>query len=365
MKFTYKFFIGIAIYLLFNNSSVNAQGCVAIRGNGSFQTMDHPMLDSTITSEKSWYLTASYRYFKSYKHFRGTVEQKERQVLGNEVINHQSTIDLGLTRNFDRFWSLTVGVPYLINIRSSLYEHGGKERHTSKSNGLGDMRIVGNKWLFDSRKTHKGNIQIGLGVKLPTGDYNATSKFYNVTPEIRPVDQSIQLGDGGVGIIAEVNGFLNFTKSFSGYSNLYYMANPRNTNGTRTYRETLRATLANEANSSVPDQFLARLGGNYTLSGSMSALTLSAGARIEGIPVYDLIGKSDAFRRPGYVLSVEPSLNYSLKKVNFFANVPIAVKRDRTQSQTDRENSRIQGTFVNGDAAFADYSINFGVAFKL
>ncbi|MDB5061715.1 MAG: hypothetical protein JWP67_1558, partial [Mucilaginibacter sp.] len=53
MKFIYKFFIGIAIYLLFNVNNVNAQGCVAIRSNGSFFTMEHPMLDSTI-SNKSW-----------------------------------------------------------------------------------------------------------------------------------------------------------------------------------------------------------------------------------------------------------------------------------------------------------------------
>jgi hypothetical protein len=85
--------------------------------------------------------------------------------------------------------------------------------------------------------------------------------FYNVTPEERPVDQSIQLGDGGVGIIAEANGYLNFSSGFSGLYNLYYMSNPRNTNGTRTYREVLSASLANEAISSVPDQYLARLRG--------------------------------------------------------------------------------------------------------
>ena len=365
MKFTYKLFIGIAVYILFNNANVQAQGCVAIRGNGSFQTMDHPMLDTSIASDKSWYFTASYRYFKSFRHFKGTEEQKQRQVLGNEVINHQNTIDLGITRNFNQFWSVTVGLPYLINTRSSLYEHGGTERHNSYSHGIGDMRVVANKWLFDSHKVHKGNIQVGLGVKLPTGNYNAQSTFYNVTPAVRPVDQSIQLGDGGVGIIAEVNGFLNFGGGFSGYTNLYYMANPRDTNSTRTYRETLRATLANEAYTSVPDQYLARLGVNYTFQGRMSALTVSAGARLEGIPVYDLIGKSDAFRRPGYIISAEPSLSYSLKKVNFFANVPIALKRNRTQSVTDKENSAASGTYVIGDAAFADYSINFGFSFKL
>ncbi|GGH05025.1 hypothetical protein [Mucilaginibacter phyllosphaerae] len=365
MNFFYKFLTGIAVYILFFNTYVNAQGCVAIRGNGSFLTMEHPMLDTTVASESSWYFTSSYRYFKSFRHFKGTEEQKQRQTLHNEVVNFQNTIDLALTRNFNKYWSVTVGIPYLINTRSSLYEHGGAERNRSYSHGFGDARIVGNRWLFDSHTAKRGNIQIGLGVKLPTGNYNYMSEFKNVTPSERPVDQSIQLGDGGVGIIAEINGFMNFGSRFGGYTNLYYMANPRNTNGTRTYRETLRATLANESIMSVPDQFLARLGVNYTLSGAFRALTVSAGGRIEGIPVRDLIGKSDAFRRPGYVLSVEPSLNYSFKRFNLFANVPIAVKRDRTQSVTDKENSVKSGTYVIGDAAFADYSLNFGVSFKL
>lgn len=364
MKFTLKFIAAIAVSILFYTTDVKAQGCVAIRGNGSFAVMEHPMLDSSVLSDKSWEFTTSYRYFKSFRHFKGSDEQKQRQVLGNEVINHQSTIDLNLTRNFDQFWSLSVGIPYLINTRSSLYEHGGKERHSSASHGIGDMRIVANRWLFDSHKTHKGNIQLGLGVKLPTGNDNYNSYFYNVTPNERPVDQSIQLGDGGVGIIAEANGYLNFSKRFSGYTNLYYMANPRNTNGTRTYRETLSATLANEAITSVPDQYLARLGINYMFGGRFSALTVSAGARLEGVAVRDLIGKSDAFRRPGYVLSVEPSLNYSLKRFNIFASVPIALKRNRLQSVTDKENTITTGKYVIGDAAFADYSINIGASFK-
>ncbi|RFZ94173.1 hypothetical protein D0C36_01040 [Mucilaginibacter conchicola] len=366
MKLIYKVLSGIIIYVLFANTKVNAQGCVAISGKGAFTVMEHPMLDSTAApgQESSWVFTSSYRYFHSYKHFKGTEEQKQRQTLHNEVVNFQNTIDLSLTRNFNRFWSVTVGLPYLINIRSSLYEHGGKERHRSYSNGIGDARVVAYRWLFDPRKVHSGNLQVGLGIKLPTGDYNYRSYFYNVTPSKRPVDQSIQLGDGGVGIIAEANGFLSLGGRFSGYTNLYYMSNPRNTNGTRTYRETLSAALANESIMSVPDQYLARVGVNYTFGGSLSALTASVGGRIEGIPPRDLIGKSDAFRRPGYIISGEPSLNYSFKKVNVFASVPIALKRNRQQSVTDQENSARTGTYVIGDAAFADYSINLGISFK-
>jgi hypothetical protein len=364
MKLFLKLLTVISIYLLFNNTTANAQGCVAIRGNGSFLTMEHPMLDTTAESEGSWYFTTSYRYFKSFRHFKGNTEQKERLKLGNEVINYQNTIDLALTRNFNKYWSVTVGIPYLINTRSSLYEHGLTERHNSYSNGFGDMRIVGNRWLFNSHTATKGNVQVGLGVKLPTGNYKTMGYFYNVTPNERPVDQSIQLGDGGVGIIAEVNGFLNVSRSFSLYTNLYYMANPRNTNGTRTYLELLSPTLAESDIMSVPDQYLARLGMNYSF-GSSKAFTASLGARLEGVPAYDFIGKSEKWRRPGYVFSIEPSVNYSFKRMNIFANVPVALVRKRIQSYNDKQNSIKTGTVIYGDAAFADYSINFGVSFKL
>jgi hypothetical protein len=115
---------------------------------------------------------------------------------------------------------------------------------------------------------------------------------------------------------------------------------------------------------SVPDQYLARLGANYSF-GSKKEFTVSAGGRLEGVPAYDLIGKSEKWRRPGYVVSGEPSLNYSLKKMNFFASVPIAIVRKRIQSYNDKQNSIKTGTVIYGDAAFADYAINFGASFKL
>jgi hypothetical protein len=47
-----------------------------------------------------------------------------------------------------------------------------------------------------------------------------------------------------------------------------------------------------------------------------------------------------------------------------FASVPFAVVRNRTQSVTDKENSITTGTHVQGDAAFADYTINVGISTK-
>ena len=365
-------FIGISALIIISvaQNKLNAQGCVAIRGNASTCMLAHP----ESSNKSGWQLSTSARYFKSFRHFSGTQENKDRLVQGTEVINHSATLDLALTRIFNDRWSVTVDAPVISNARSSLYEHGlvngvyiKKERHSTHSFGLGDVRFAVYRWMFDPAKHGKGNIQLGLGIKLPTGDDNYQDYWYNVGPngtkELRTVDQSIQLGDGGTGFTVEANTFYNLTHNFSVYGNFYYLVNPREQNGVRTYRETLSPALANEAIMSVPDQYMARGGFNYMFN-HVRGLSLAAGARIEGIPVHDLVGGSEDFRRPGYVVSIEPSVNYAFKKVSLFASVPFAIIRNRTQSVTDKENSVKSGKFVRGDAAFANYTVNVGAAFR-
>ena len=355
------------IAILLFKSNAHAQGCVAIKGNGSSCMMVHPENEN----KAGWSFSTSGRYFKSFRHYSGTEENKQRLIEHSEVINHTTIVDLALTRIVNDRWSFMIDVPIINNGRSSLYEHGlvngsyvKKERHSTHSFGVGDIRVAAYRWMIDPMKHAKGNIQLGLGIKLPTGDYDYKDYWYNVGPngtkELRTVDQSIQLGDGGTGLTVEMNTYLNFNHQFGVYGNFYYLINPREQNGTRTYRETLTPALANEAIMSVPDQYMARAGVSYMSKG----LSLAAGARLEGIPVHDLVGGSGDFRRPGYIISAEPSINYSIKKVSLFASIPVALVRNRTQSVTDKENSITRGTFVRGDAAFADYSINAGISFR-
>lgn len=361
-----KILLSAAVWFAFWGQAY-AQGCVAIRSTGMMScAMEHPEEEA---SARGWQINAAHRYFKSFRHFKGDEEQLERLEQNTEVINWQHSLDLTLLRHFNNRWSLSMGIPVLANRRSSLYEHGRSERHDSGSAGIGDARVVGYRWLLDPQKATKINLQLGLGVKLPTGNYNYKDTFYNVGPDggaqERPVDQSIQLGDGGVGAITELNGYYTLASHWSAYGNAYYLFNPRGQNGTRTFRETLSPLRANEAIMSVPDQYMLRLGVSHSLSGKLKGLVASVGARMEGVPVEDAIGSSKGFRRPGYVQSVEPGLSYQVGKVNFFAAVPVAFKRDRLQSVTDKEVTAQTGTYTHGDAAFSDYAVNIGCSIKL
>lgn len=118
---------------------------------------------------EGWQFNTSYRYYKSFRHYRGKEEQVERVENGSDVRNYSNFLDMSLIRNFNNRWSLSVNLPFQSVRRTSLYEHDGKTRHETSAVGLGDVRFSVNAWLF--KPSEKGNIQIGLGIKLPTGDY--------------------------------------------------------------------------------------------------------------------------------------------------------------------------------------------------
>jgi len=361
----------VVIVVLSLKQQTTAQGCVAIRSNGGTCTMmashnDHQM------SASNWTFSINNRYFKSYKHFVGTDEQKQRVQNGTEVINHVFSTEFGLTRQFNDRWSFGFFAPIISNARSSLYEHTDPVkkvpvgRFSTHSFGVGDVRMAGYYWLFDPAKAAKANVQMGLGIKLPTGDYRYQDYFYknDSVKVLGPVDQSIQLGDGGTGITLELNSFYNLSKPLSLYFNGFYLSNPREQNGVSTARGGVASasSIANGSDvMSVPDQYMFRIGANYVVN----QFVFSGGMRMECVPAKDLIGGSNGFRRPGYVISAEPVVAYKTGKTQLYLSVPVAVQRNRTQSVPDKIRTEMTGAYTKGDAAFADYTINFGVAFSL
>lgn len=377
-KFLVLFFTSLTF-----KANLNAQGCVAIRTVGGLNTMEHSMMhgimngmlhDSTAQKmvEPKWDLNMSGRYFKSYKHFNGTDEQTQRVTEQTDVRNFSRTMDISLVRKLNEKCSIGFDLPLIYNERSSLYEHlgstMGNPRFSTFSQGIGDIRITAYKWLIAPKPGAKGNLLAGIGLKLPTGNYQAEDIFHYklgtaILTRKGPVDQSIQPGDGGWGLTLELNGFRQINNAFSIYSNAYYLINPKGNNGVSTARGGIASASAIKYTSdvmSVPDQYLLRAGTNFTTN----ALTLSLGARYECIPASDLIGDNTGFRRPGNVLALEPGANYNYKKFNFYLYAPVAIRRERPQSYPDILKTNDTQVFSRGDAAFADYSISLGFGYR-
>lgn len=350
-------YIILLLFVLAINTNVTAQGCVAIKGISG--TCGRP------TDAKGWELNLNTRYFRSYKHFVGKEEHKERIEESSNVINHAFELDITATRVLNSRWSLAMTLPIMSFGRSSLYEHDRLNRYSTHAFGIGDARLSVNRWMINPLKSHKGNIQLGLGIKLPTGNYDYQDYFYKKADSsvLGPVDQSIQPGDGGTGLTIELNGFFNISHKVGLYGNSFYLINPREVNGTSTARGSIPSATAKKYNTdvmSVPDLFMFRTGVSYMTK----SITLAGGIRMEGLPAKDLIGGSRGFRRPGYIISAEPSITFTHKKTVFNLAVPVALSRNRTQNDADKRRTKDTGVHQQGDAAFSDYFITAGATFR-
>ena len=349
--------ISLVLLIPFN---LQAQGCVAIRG---FSSCSGSPGNSFALMKNDIQLAANYRYFRSFRHFRGDHEEKNRLADGTEVINRSSLLDFSINYGLsDRIYA-SLTLPFVTHFRSSMYEHGGNppnglgERHSTQSSGLSDVRLSAGYWLRDPARNLKSNYGLALGVKLPTGRYDYTDAFYNQGSDRNEtinsvVDQSIQPGDGGTGITLEMQSYQVIADHVMLSTNLYYMSNPQTTNGV--------LTRSGNEEFSCPDQFAVRAGLNYFTNRIATFL----GGRIEGVPSSDLIGSSAGYRRPGYVVSVEPGVSYALDRLVLSLNVPIALYRNRTQSYADKVRTAETGVYRHGDAAFANYLVNFNINYR-
>jgi len=183
--------------------------------------------------------------------------------------------------------------------------------------------------LLDPARHPKGNINIGVGVKAPTGDERAVDNFHQFdgTVILRPVDIAAQPGDGGWGFLLQMQGYQEIIENLYGYISGFYLFNPRDVNGTE--RPSPAVSLVN----TVPDQYLGRIGLSYAIWPS-KGLSISLGGRVDGIPVNDAIGDSNGFRRAGYSVYVDPGVNWIFGKNILSLNVPVAVARNIQKTAT-------------------------------
>lgn len=336
---------------------VAAQGCVAVK-------MDVPVLGAQdqFKEDERWQLSVGYRWFRSDRHFVGRDEQEDRTAEGSQVINNVHLLDLGLQYAIDSRWSVQLSLPFQMIDRSNPIRDDNRDviaRTQTSATGLGDALLVAHRWMLDPDKHAHGNIKFGFGLKLPTGAYNLvdTRQRYcgegddcpngvevgDLYPSVEHVDQSIMPGDSGLGVVLDFQSYYRFAGNRAAfYGSATYIINPEGENGVT------RGTSATSTNS-ITDFYVARTGLLWTPLARSFGFGL--GGRIEGVPWDDVIGTNAGFRRPGYVISVEPGFNWGHGPHGVTFAAPIAVSRNRLKSESDRASGR------HGDAAFADYSL--------
>ena len=357
-----KKFIIISGFFFLLSLHVYPQGCIAVRSINGFGQYD---FTNNTFSTSGWQLNVTNRYFKSFRDFKESIDQKTPAQ--NKSMNETYTLDVSLSKMLIHGWSVNLSLPISANTRTTSFEHGGlnTQRRATHSFGAGDLRFTVYKWILPPAEKQRWNLQAGLGIKFPTGDYKYQDYFYrnDTTRVLSAVNPGIQLGDGGTGIITEVNTFYIISKIISVYGNFYYLINPREQNGTAyTFGKTPTPVQlkAGSVETSVPDVFSIRAGAYI----NVSKFSFSAGIRDEGSPVYDLIGGSNGLRRAGHNLSVEPGVVYKMKKVTLYAYAPIIIDRRIKQNVPDKKITEITGTYTVGTGGSPNYVFFAGISIK-
>jgi hypothetical protein len=337
---------------------------------GTHASNENGLHESYNLGKGKWQTAFGYRHFRSFRHFVGSVEQNAENVAkgtaesdraATNVINHVHQPSIGFSYGVTDRLSVSADLPYFHAHRRSPVG-GGRPSFVTAASGISDVTVTARYWLGDPKKHSHQNLSVGLGFKLPTGNDRAEDDFLlrvvngaRIT-EVRPVDQSIQPGDGGYGFVPELQAFKVFGR-FVTFVSGSYLINPRETNDFNRSGPLASIDTSGAENHllSIADQYAARVG----VATSVKKLGVNLGLRWEGTRGSDLIGGSRGRRRPGYTLGIDPGVAYSWKGNSVSVNVPYAIRRVRNQNYADKVESEETGHFENGDAAFADYAVLF------
>jgi hypothetical protein len=339
MKRVLAFLFAVATVAAVSAPLAHAQGCVVARSNGE---IGGPESEGGYLTPGEFDVNIGYRHQFSFVHYIGQSPELNsagltRTQLGTQVENKINLENVSLTYQMSSRFSVTANVPILTASR-----HSNNTDTFQLSDGIGDASFMVSGWIWNPKENKKGNVQIGFGLQIPTGNDDVVT---NLNGKPTTDDYSIQPGSGGYGIIMQWSAFKNLPYS-QAYFNGSYLATPQNTNG--ILRSATAASQPLTEYNSISDQYLLEAGFAVPVK-KVSGLTLTFGPRFEGVPANDLIGTSLGFRRPGFALSIEPGFQYYRHGNVFTFSIAKAMYRDRTRSVPD------DLTGGHGDAAFANY----------
>ncbi|HZS98849.1 MAG TPA: hypothetical protein VFA40_18840 [Terriglobales bacterium] len=298
-----------------------------------------------------WQVDVAYRYLYTDQFYVGSEINDSAGPFGKgpsiKIHSWELTVNYGVTSRL----SLALRFPFSAGSATRLF--ADNNLHTTAAAGLGDISAIGTVWLWNPTKHTKGNLALGFGVKTPSGDNAVIDRFFPASgpPTRAPVDQSIQLGDGGWGVILQTQAYRAISSRTSGYVNASYLLSAK--------EKTDVPSPIPGGVLGVPDIYSVRVGVAYALLAERG-LSMSLGPRIDGIPIRDLIGGGDNnFRRPGYSLFIDPGVTFNHGRNTFWINVPIRIHQDFKRSLADIEHNRVGGGDLAKYLVFTGYSVRF------
>jgi hypothetical protein len=296
-----------------------------------------------------WQIAVSFRHLYADDWFVGKNIDEAAAPFGKPLYLNINSLDVSVTYATSRRASITLTAPMSYGRHSRLY--ADKVRHEVSARGVGDINAIANVWIWNPDEALDGNVSLGLGIKAPTGNSRIEGDFFAADGSVsrRVVDQSIQLGDGGWGFIAQAQGYRHLTGRFNGYLFGSYLVAPKK-------KSSVPSPIAGVA-LSVPDVYSVRGGTAFALIPSRR-LSTNLGVRMDGIPLRDVIGGGDdGFRRPGYTLYLDPGAAMRIGRQEVTLSVPIRLRQNFSRSLIDRERNLRGGGDLARYLVFAGYSV--------
>ncbi len=345
----------LAGFLCIAPPALLGQGCIIAH---SFGEVGGPTTQGGYLQPGHWQLTIGYRHQYSFRHFVGSTEQVYRTQTNSAVRNRINLFTADLTYQITNRWSVDFNLPLeFASRRYTILAHSLGSFPSSTIlgdygvSGFGDISLTAQRWMWNPTSNPKHNIQLGIGLEIPTGQDNIQNNLIT-TPggaaSYQTADYSIQPGIGVWGIPFSWTSFQTLSPQVQIYFNGSYLATLQESNG--VLNGTLGSKPPQEQYVSPGDEYLMQAGISYSFE-SIKGLTLTFGPRDEGVVAHDLLSGNEGWRRPGLAISVEPGFEYVFHGGHDMlqASVARAVYRNRTRSVPDTQ----LGT--HGDAAFADY----------
>jgi hypothetical protein len=319
-----------------------AQGCILLR-----QTS--PLFGTTGSLDQevgSWTITFSGRSSIADQHYRGEEYQAQRELEQTYVVNRQNSVTTTVGYQMTPRVSFVAGIPFVEASWGipSPRAGGPDARANENARGFGDVTALARVALLNpSTTTRSWNIILGGGVKMPTGNNEATDIFPDGSGNNnveRYVDISVHPGDGGWGLIMDFQGYKQIGR-VTAFGSSTWLANPKDT-GTASRGNMVTSTTPSNVNT-VSDQFVFRAGAAVPIN---SYITASLAWRAEGVPRYDLVGESHGFRRPGVEMYWEPGVTLSYGRHSVSFNMPVGYYFNRWSNPY---------TGNAGDSTFPEY----------
>lgn len=299
---------------------------------------------------RHWEVGAAFRRLGADQWFVGSHVRESAAPFGQPLFLGIYSLDATFTYGVTDRLSVTLTVPFSRGTHSRFYADGN--RHTVEAAGLGDISGIANIWLRPPSSARSGNVALGFGLKTASGNNDVVDDFFlpggSVTKS--PVDQSIQLGDGGVGLVFQLQAYRNLAGRAFAYAYGWYLLTPR--------EKTAVASPLAGVPLSVPDVYSVRSGVSTALW-RRRGISASLGPRIDGIPLRDLVGGSAGFRRPGYSLYLDPGVVISARRSTWSVNIPLRIHQDFQRSLADMERGSAGGGDLARYLVLVGYTVRF------